>query len=73
MPDQTAYAVTATIPLSVLPTAVLKKVRYALCPMPYALCPIVPHMRARKAVNFQCTVVLDNQSYFLFYYLLFPQ
>jgi hypothetical protein len=30
-------------------TAVLKKVRYALCPMPYALCPIVPHMRARKA------------------------
>jgi len=30
--------------------AVLKKVRYALCPMPYALCPVVPHMRARKAI-----------------------
>jgi hypothetical protein len=24
--------------------AVLKKVRYALCPMPYALCPVVPHL-----------------------------
>ena len=24
--------------------AVLKKVRYALCPMPYALCLIVPHV-----------------------------
>jgi hypothetical protein len=24
--------------------AVIKKVRYALCPMPYALCPIVPHV-----------------------------
>jgi hypothetical protein len=24
--------------------AVLKKVRYALCPMPYALCRIVPHL-----------------------------
>jgi hypothetical protein len=23
---------------------------YALCPMPYALCPVVPHMRARKAI-----------------------
>ena len=34
--------------------AVLKKVRYALCPMPteaYALCRIVPHMRARKAIS----------------------
>jgi putative transposase len=41
-------------------TAVLKKVRYAhggLCPMPteaYALCPIVPHMRARKAISAKC-------------------
>ena len=24
--------------------AVLKKVRYALCTMPYALCPVVPHL-----------------------------
>ncbi|WP_445175108.1 hypothetical protein [Microcoleus sp.] len=30
--------------LAGLPIAVLKKVRYALCPMPYALCPIVPHV-----------------------------
>src|SRR4028118_1913917 len=42
---------------SCFPIAVLKKVRYALCPMPYALCPmpyalcpVVPHMRARKAI-----------------------
>ena len=27
-----------------LSIAVLKKVRYALCPMPYALCPVVPHL-----------------------------
>ena len=31
-------------------TAVLKKVRYALCPMPYALCPIVPHL-SEKGYN----------------------
>ena len=23
---------------------------YARCPMPYALCPVIPHMRARKAI-----------------------
>src|SRR4028118_2027243 len=28
--------------------AVLKKVRYALCPMPYALCPVVPHLSLER-------------------------
>jgi hypothetical protein len=32
-------------------TAVLKKVRYALCPMPYALCPIVPHLSEKGYIN----------------------
>jgi len=49
------YAIVLSLGLYYI--AVLKKVRYALCPMPYALCPmpyalcrIVPHMRARKAI-----------------------
>jgi putative transposase len=46
--------------------AVLKKVRYALCPrrpMPteaYALCPVVPHMRARKAIHLKLVFSMET-------------
>jgi len=30
------------------PIAVLKKVRYALCSMPYALCLVVPHLSLER-------------------------
>ena len=46
--------------------AVLKKVRYALCPMPYALCPM-PYAQSyliflRKAITFPCPKLLNPNS-----------
>jgi len=40
---------------------------YALCPMPYAyaLCPVVPHMRARKAIFYTKNTTLSSIYYVL--------
>jgi len=49
-------AIAQILPLSkdykVVVIAVLKKVRYALCPMPYALFPIVPHVTEKGYISF---------------------
>ncbi|MGL5062024.1 MAG: hypothetical protein ACRC62_18790 [Microcoleus sp.] len=45
-----------TLALQLSTMAVLKKVRYArtgLCPMPYALCPVIPHLSEKCYINYQ--------------------
>jgi hypothetical protein len=50
------YAIAQILPLSkdykVVVIAVLKKVRYAQCPIPYVLFPIVPHVIEKGYISF---------------------
>jgi hypothetical protein len=50
-----------------LPIAVLKKVRYALCPMPYALCPVVPHLSEKGYTYYKPNLFFLSQIPQLFH------